>query len=258
MTEQQPETLPILYQDELLVAVNKPSGLLVHRSMIDRRETRFAMKILRDQLGRWVYPIHRLDKPTSGILLFALDPDTARLMGALFESKAIGKRYLAVVRGYTEEAGVIDYPLKEQLDRIGDRDADKNKAAQAAVTEYRRLATVELPYRVDRYPTSRYSLVELTPRTGRKHQLRRHLKHIAHPIVGDTTHGKSVHNRLFQKKFGSERLLLSATEMRFTHPLTGLDMLISAPLDVDFSRLMRKLGWNSALPAEWLADEATL
>ena len=246
------EKLEIIFQDDLLVAVNKPAALLVHPSLIDKRETRCAMKLLRDQLGRWVYPLHRLDKPTSGVLLFALDPQTARNLGEDFERQRVHKRYLAVVRGYTEMEGRIDYPLREQYDKMTDRLTRRNKEAQPAVTDYRRLATVELPYAVDRYPSSRYSLLTVQPRTGRRHQIRRHFKHISHPLVGDTTHGKSRHNRLFRERFGSGRLLLTAVEMEFDHPSDGQPRRLVAPLDGTFTAVLGQLGWEKAVPGSWI------
>lgn len=247
-----PDTLDIIFQDDLLVAVNKPAGLLVHPSLIDKRETRCAMKLLRDQLGRWVYPVHRLDKPTSGVLLFALNAETASSLGEHFRRQQVHKTYLAVVRGYTEPQGLVDHPLREQHDKMSDRRARRDKKPQPAVTEYRRLATVELPYRVDRYPTGRYSLLAIHPRTGRKHQIRRHLKHIAHPLVGDTTHGKSRHNRLFRELFGSGRLLLAAVEMEFLHPRDGRTRRLVAPLDATFTGVLRQLGWEKAVPGSWM------
>ena len=239
----------ILFQDDWLVAVNKPAGLLVHRSAVDRAETRFALQLVRDQIGRRVYPVHRLDRPTSGILLLALDAETARRLGGQFSGGAIEKTYLAVVRGYTDTAAVIDYALREQHDAMTDALADPDKAAQAAVTGYRRLATVELPYAVGRYSSARYSLLELKPRTGRKHQIRRHLKHIFHPIIGDTTHGDGRHNRLFRDRLGSHRLLLAATGLEFVHPHSGQRLRIDAPLQADFGRLLVRLGWQGVLAA---------
>jgi len=236
--------LDILYQDQWLVAVNKPAGLLVHRSIIDRHETRFAMQMLRDQIGQHVYPVHRLDKPTSGVLLFALNSDTARKMNALFADRETEKEYLAVVRGYVDEQGVIDYPLKEELDKKSDRKATQDKEAQDAVTEYQRLATVELPHAVGRYQTARYSLVQLKPRTGRRHQLRRHLKHLFHPIVGDTTHGDGKQNTFFREQFDCHRLLLAAVTLGFIHPETGDSLEIHAPLSKDFSEIVISLGWS--------------
>ncbi|WP_300361215.1 tRNA pseudouridine(65) synthase TruC [Hydrogenimonas sp.] len=236
------EPLEILYEDERIVAVNKPSGLLVHRSWIDREATAFALQTVRDMTGRYVHPVHRLDKPTSGVLVFAFDKEAARRMGELFAEGSVHKRYLAVVRGYTDEAGVIDYPLREILDKMTDAKARDDKEAQEAVTNYRRLATVELPIPVSRYPVARYSLVELSPETGRKHQLRRHMKHIFHPIVGDTKYGRTEHNRLFRKHFDSHRLLLHAASIEFPHPIDGETVEIGAPMPEDFMKIARLFG----------------
>lgn len=237
--------LDILYRDDFLVAINKPAGLLVHRSDIDRHETRFAVQLLRDQIGQRVYPLHRLDKGTSGILLFALDADGARAVGGQFERNEVRKQYLAVVRGWPPEAGVIDHPLSRQFDDYGRQfPTGSPPPALPAVTEYRRLACVELPEAVDRYPTSRYALVMLTPQSGRRHQLRRHMKHIAHPIIGDATWGKGVHNRFFQQRFGCRRLLLACTELGLRHPRDGSALSIVAPLDERFTGVVRALGWN--------------
>lgn len=200
------------------------------------------MQLLRDQIGRPVWPAHRLDKGTSGILLFALDAEAAGDLGGQFERGETRKRYLAVVRGWPEAEGEIDHPLGRLPDEYGYRGA--NDQPQPALTRYRRLATVELPHRVDRYPTSRYALVELEPLTGRRHQLRRHMKHIAHPIVGDATHGKGRHNRLFQDLFGCHRLLLAAVELGFRHPDDGRTVVISAPPSPDFADCLRQLGWH--------------
>lgn len=238
--------LDILYRDDYLVAIGKPAGLLVHRSDIDRHETRFAVQLLRDQIGRHVHPVHRLDKGTSGVLLFALDAASARDIGGQFERNEIGKRYLAVVRGWPPEAGVIDHALSRPFDDYGRKfDAERPTEALPAVTEYRRLATVELPVAVDRYPTSRYALVELQPRTGRQHQLRRHMKHIAHPIIGDATWGKGAHNRFFQQRFGCGRLLLACTRIDLRHPQSGAALSIEAPLEGNFSSVIVGLGWTT-------------
>lgn len=235
--------LPILYRDDRLIAIDKPSGLLVHRSDIDRHETRFAVQLLRDQIGRRVHPLHRLDRGTSGVLLFALDGETAGAVGRQFERNEVEKTYLAVVRGWPPEAGVIDHPLSRLHDDYGRPAAGE---PQPAVTRYRRLAAVELPVAVDRYPTSRYALVALHPETGRQHQLRRHLKHIAHPIIGDATHGKGRHNRYFQQRFGCARLLLACTAMRLLHP-DGRTLAIAAPPGDGFAKVIGELGWTEAL-----------
>ncbi|MBV8465838.1 MAG: pseudouridine synthase, partial [Burkholderiales bacterium] len=173
------ETLPIVYLDDDMVAVHKPSGLLVHRSQIDRHETRFALQIVRDQLGRRVYSVHRLDKGTSGILLFGLNEVAGRNLSLQFETGLVDKRYLAVVRGWPVEAGEIDHPLTRWRDDYETAMEVPDAPPQTAFTRYWRHGTVELPHAVDRYPTSRYALLELEPVTGRRHQLRRHLKHIS-------------------------------------------------------------------------------
>jgi tRNA pseudouridine65 synthase len=236
--------LSIVFRDETLVAVNKPSGLLVHRTVIDARETRFAVQMLRDQLGLRVYPVHRLDKGTSGVLIFAFNPAMARALAALFADRRVAKRYLAIVRGWPAESGVIDRPLDAVQDPLLGNAAGPQKPA---ITRYRRLASVELPHRVDRYPASRYALMELRPETGRRHQLRRHMAHDAHPIIGDSTYGKGGHNRLFRRLFGSQRLLLACTGIDLVHPATGQPLRISAPLADDFAALAGELGWGPAL-----------
>ena len=246
--------MDILYQDDHLIAVNKPAGLLVHRSKIDRQETRFALQMIRDQVGRRVYPVHRLDKPTSGVLVFAFSPEMARLLTEAFARRAVTKTYLAVVRGYIDAHGVIDYPLKERFDKTTDARARRDKPAQPAVTVYRRLAQVEVPVAVGRYPTSRYSLVEARPETGRMHQIRRHMKHIFHPIIGDGKHGEGRHNRFFSTRYGSNRLLLAATELSFTHPFSQKALRLVAPLDGPFTAVIDQLGWRNVVPAAWLGE----
>lgn len=236
--------LEIVYRDDTLVAIHKPSGLLTHRSELDRHETRFALQMVRDQIGQRVWATHRLDKGTSGILLFALNTETARLVGQAFESGRVDKTYLAIVRGHPPEAGLIDHPLSRRQDDYERFTPDATRPDQPATTRFRRLATTELPYAVDRYPTSRYALVELEPLTGRRHQLRRHLKHIAHPIIGDATFGKGRHNRFFTEHFGSNRLLLACTSLRLAHPADGSPLEMTTPPAGDFTRVAAQLGWE--------------
>jgi tRNA pseudouridine65 synthase len=230
----------IVYRDEWLVAVDKPPGLLVHRSDVDRRETRFAVQLVRDTLGCPVWPAHRLDRGTSGVLLFALSADVAATLGRAFESGAVAKRYVALVRGWPDAQGVIDHPLAV-LDYDSARIADREP--QPAVTKYSRLARLELDLPDDRHPTSRYALLELDPDTGRRHQLRRHLKHIAHPIVGDATYGKGRVNRAFAAQVGVARLWLHAQSLSLAHPVTGAPLTIDAPLNEDWQRLLALPGW---------------
>ncbi len=223
--------LSILFSDDYLVAVDKPPGLLVHRTGLDAGETRFAMQLLRDQLGRPVWPVHRLDKGTSGVLLFALDPQTARAMGQAFESGAgLHKTYHAVVRGWPADEGLIDHPLR----RISDDRHDRREEAQEARTRFRTLERYELPLPQGRFPTTRCALVELTPLTGRRHQLRRHMKHLSHPIIGDTTHGKGALNRDLAGQLGLQRLWLHACQLEMRHPLSGETVRMAASMGAEW------------------------
>lgn len=234
--------LKILYQDAYIVAVDKPAGMLVHRSFLDKHETVFVMQTLRDQIGQHVFPVHRLDRPTSGVLLFALSSEVARLLTEQHQQESWRKFYLAVVRGYVKESLLLDYPLKEQLDKLADKKARQDKVAQQARTAIWPLAQVELPIAVGRYAAARYSLVALQPQTGRKHQLRRHLAHLFHPIVGDTSHGDGKHNKLFAQHFANDRLLLVAKRLEFQHPMSGELIKIDAGID-DIAAMLSSLGW---------------
>ena len=237
--------LPILLQDEDLVAVNKPVGLLVHRTALDRGATEFALQLVRNQTGRHVFPVHRLDRPTSGVLLFAFSVEVARHLGAQFANAQVVKSYLAIVRGWPNfSESKIDYPLREELDDVADADCDPLRAAQAAVTDVRILGTCELPYAVDRYPTTRYALVRAWPRTGRKHQIRRHLRHLGHPLIGDVNHGVGKHNRFFAEYLHCRRLLLACEALTFTHPRDGKPVRLRAPLAADFKAVLVRLGWE--------------
>lgn len=240
--------LEVVYQDEWLVAVNKPSGWLVHRSWLDRDERVVIMQTLRDQIGRHVFTVHRLDRPTSGVLLMGLSSDVGRLLAQQFEQHRIQKRYHAIVRGWLQEAACLDYPLREEYDNIGDKYARTDKAPQQAITNYRGLATVELPVAVGRYATARYSLVELEPKTGRKHQLRRHLAHLRHPIVGDSKHGDLRQNRAAAEHFGCHRLMLHASRLTLTHPITRQPLVIEAGLDAVWMTALTHFNWLGQLP----------
>jgi len=238
------QPLEILYQDQYMVAINKPSGLLVHKTYLARKETHFAMIMLRDQLGQYVYPIHRLDRPTSGVLLFALSSEIARQLNDLFSERRVAKGYIAIVRGYLEGADTLDYALKEQLDKIADKKAQQDKEPQEAVTDWANVAVAQFPQPIGKYPAGRFSLIALAPQTGRKHQLRRHLAHLRHPILGDTTHGDGAQNRYLREHFGYRRLMLHAAQLQFVHPVTGQPIEIEAPLDNEFIDVCQRLGWS--------------
>lgn len=203
-----PDFLRVLHADDALVVIDKPAGLLVHRSSLDAYETRSAAELLRTQLRAPVWMLHRLDKATSGVLAFARTAAVAGALGKAFEAGQVRKRYLALVRGWPAAEGEVDYALA--------RDPELPSAGQPrlpAVTRWRRLAAFEWPFADGRHATSRYALVEVEPLSGRRHQIRRHFKHIAHPLVGDTTHGKGPHNRAVAAWLGMSRLWLHATRL---------------------------------------------
>ena len=239
--------LPVIFQDEHLIAINKPSGLLVHRSEIDRHETRFALQLVRNMLGHHVYPVHRLDKPTSGVLLFAKTPEIASLVVDQWRQRAVEKRYLAIVRGYFPESVHLDKAMSPPVDKYAKH--EKVKPPQEAITDFRCLAQVELPIAIDKYPQSRYSLVEALPKTGRKHQIRRHLKHLAHPIIGDARYGKGKHSRYFRDHFDAPRLLLHAWQLTMEHPVSAEPLILTADVDNVLRRLCQRFAWQSHLPA---------
>ena len=241
--------LPVLYRDAHLIAVNKPAGLLVHRSALERHASETVLQTLYTQTGLKGYPAHRLDRPTSGVLLLALDPETARLLGALIAQQRLTKTYHAIVRGWLHDTGEIDYPLAYLPDKIADRNRQQEKLPQAALTRYRCLARSELPFASDgRHPTSRYSLAELQPLQGRKHQLRRHLKHIFHPIIGDTTHGDNRQNRTLGEKLGALRLMLHASRLQLPHPHTGASLDLHAAFDTHWQQIAEILALPPSLP----------
>ena len=236
--------IEIIYEDESLVAINKEAGLLVHRSWLDKGETRFAMQLTRDAVGCHVFPVHRLDRPTSGVLLFAKSSSVARSLTEAFTEHRVSKEYLAVVRGYIPAQGSVDYALSFKPDAIADKFANLDKPAQEAVTHWQSLAQIELPFAVSKkHDTSRYSLVRLTPETGRKHQLRRHMRHLFHHIVGDTSHGDGRHNRFFRSQYSCERMLLHAQSLALNHPVSGEPLLLKAGLDDQWLRILEAFDW---------------
>ncbi|WP_025819957.1 tRNA pseudouridine(65) synthase TruC [Shewanella marina] len=236
--------IKVLYEDDDVVVIHKPAGLLVHRSYLARKERFFAMQLTRDLVGCHVFPVHRLDRPTSGVLLFAKSSESAKNLCQQFAEHTIEKHYLALVRGNMHEAAILDYPLKEEFDALGDKDVDPNKAAQEAVTAYWPLLNSEIPYSSGRYPTSRFGLVHLMPHTGRKHQLRRHLAHLRHPILGDTTHGDGKQNRFFREHFNCNRLWLIAKKLVFSHPVTGERISVETELESEWLTVFAGLGWS--------------
>lgn len=227
--------LDVLFENEQFIAINKPNGLLVHKTNIAADASVFAMQVLRDQVGYRVYPIHRLDRPTSGVLLFGKDQEAARLGSKLFAEHQVNKEYLAVVRGFAPEKLVIDHPLKKENDGV----------AQQAVTDVQRLASIQLDIPVGPYPTCRFSLMLAKPQTGRMHQIRRHFAHIRHYIIRDKRHGEVANNKLMQREFGCEFMLLHAWKLQL--PLHGQTVEIVAPLPEHFQNIIDRFDWNSAI-----------
>lgn len=220
--------LDILHRDEHLVVVNKPSGVPVHRGWA--RDVRPILQRLRDQLGMYVYPAHRLDRATSGALLFALNADTARGLGERIAAREVEKLYVALCRGRDSTLTLVDYPLAKKTERgtLTER--------QPALTRFEYLSHYE-----------RYGLFAVRPETGRAHQIRRHLKHVSHPIIGDVRYGKGEHNRLFRTLFGFHRLALHALELRFEHPVSGIRMQVRAPPTNDLDRLFHAIGLRETI-----------
>jgi tRNA pseudouridine65 synthase len=250
--------LTILYQDEYLVAIDKPAGLFVHRSFMDRDEIYFALQLVRDQIGQYVYPVHRLDRPTSGVLLFALNKEVAQKLNEAFANKSNGigeinqeseltKTYYALVRGHlpmTEQAELIDYALKEKLDKLGDKNVSRDKEPQSAQTYYQVIKQASLPIAVGKFDSVRYSLVKLLPVTGRRHQIRRHLAHLRYPILGDINYGDNKQNPFFIQHFGFKRLMLIAKSLSFIHPITKKKIIITAEFDQQWQQVFTELNWS--------------
>ncbi|TPH14055.1 tRNA pseudouridine(65) synthase TruC [Litorilituus lipolyticus] len=268
--------LTILYQDDYIVAVDKPAGLFVHRSYMDKDEIYFALQLVRDQIGQYVYPVHRLDRPTSGVLLFALSKEVASKLSDAFANKtgeaslntdgenkqrnednsqelSMAKTYYALVRGHLNaideqgnivDRGVIDYPLKEKLDKLGDKYVSHHKEAQQAKSFFSVVKQATLPIPLGKYDTIRYSLVKLTPVTGRRHQLRRHLAHLRHPIIGDINYGDNKQNPFFIQHFGFKRLMLIAKSLQFNHPVTGKRVIIEVKFDKQWQSIFNQFNWS--------------
>jgi len=225
------ENLAIIYQDKYLVAINKPNGLLVHRTAIASEETNFALQMVRDQTGKRVYPIHRLDRKTSGVLLFAFDTETAKLIQQQFYEQSVVKKYLAITRGYFPDTIEVDYALTN----------DRGKT-QDAITFFKKVKTTEINVPLGKHPSSRYSLVEAYPKTGRMHQIRKHCNHLRHPIIGDRPHGCNKQNRLFKERWEMMTMLLHAVSFQFRHPISKEVLTLQAPLNSEFKRMQSVLG----------------
>jgi tRNA pseudouridine65 synthase len=230
--------IEVVYSDDWLLAANKPAGLLVHRSGIAADETDFLLERLLAQAGSPLFLAHRLDRATSGVVLLARTRAIAGELGRQFMDRRVVKRYLAVVRGWPAPDGVIDYALP---------DVRENSPRKAALTRWRTLATTTVPIAMGRYPEQRYALVEAAPESGRYRQIRKHFHHLSHHIVGDTSHGRGDHNRLWRMHFGMHRMLLHAWRLELSHPVSGAPVALTAPLDATWRGVLERFGWMHAL-----------
>lgn len=217
--------MEILYDDGIILAVYKPEGLLTHKSKISSDRDSLVDR-LREQFNPAPSPVHRLDRPTSGVILCAYSRETARTLGTYFFEGKIHKKYIAIVRGYTESSGRIETPLKK----------DGEGELQPATTSYKTINSIEIDVSNNKYKTTRYSLIEVSPETGRFHQIRRHMASIGHPILGDTSHGDLRHNRIFKNYFSIERLMLHSDYLRLPHPDSGEELIIKAPISTEFNK----------------------
>ena len=223
--------LKILHQDDQCIVVSKPPGMFVHRTALNRQETCVVVQTLRDQIGRRVYPVHRLDRATSGVLILALDSQSARWLGKQFQSGAVEKSYWAIVRGWLAHRGHIEHPVANGTKGI----------RRDALTQWTKIAHWEVLTKVGRYPTARYSLVELSPKTGRRHQLRKHCAHLGNPIVGDVNYGDRHHNRFFKEQLGVTGLMLHASTLRVILP-GGQSVCLRDPLERRMREALAKSG----------------
>lgn len=211
--------LEILYEDYQIALINKPSGLLTHQSKMSSDKDTLVDR-LKKRYESPPSPVHRLDRATSGVVLCAFDSNTAATLGKAFADKLVEKSYMAVVRGFTDQSGEINRPLRK----------DGEGELQEAHTSYERIGRAEIPVANNKYSSSRYSLVRIKPLTGRYHQIRRHLAGIGHPVIGDTSHGDLRHNRIIREFWGNNRLLLHCLSLTFPHPVSKKAITIKAPL----------------------------
>lgn len=220
----------VIFEDEYFIAVDKPTGILVHRTELSEDKV-FLLQLLRNQVGYPLYTIHRLDRATSGVILLAKNPDIVAAMNEQFRNQQVDKRYLAIVRGWLDDLGTIDYPLKDEETGI--------LKPKNALTSYYCLYKSEINEAIGlRYPTARFSLTVVIPHTGRRHQIRKHFSHIRHPIIGDKRHGDVKQNSYFKSKYQLERMFLHAISLKFVHPINNTPVTICADLDQNFQKAM--------------------
>ena len=226
----------IVYEDDFILCVSKPNNMLVHHAHHSRNvaDEDSLLQVLDQQFNAKFYPIHRLDRRTSGIILMAKETKHVAPFQKLFTENAIQKTYYGVVRGHAPETKIIDSPVKG-------RDGKVHKDAE---THLKTVHKVILEVPVKPYDTSRYSLVELQPKTGRLHQLRIHMNKISHPLIGDAKYGDKNHNVMYDENFGWNNLFLHAHTLKFTHPFLNKEFTLKAEFPKDWSDLFKKFEWS--------------
>ena len=229
------DKIDIIFEDDYIIAINKPNNFLVHQSnYAGNLNEQSVVEFLIDQTGKMFYPIHRLDRKTSGILLLSKEKETVKKFQSLFTENTIQKTYYAVVRGFSPENGIINSPIKNE----------DSKVYKEALTNYETIRSVELDIPVHPYDKSRYSLMKLIPKTGRMHQLRKHLNKISHPIIGDYKYGDRFHNRNFENNFNWNYLFLHAHSLEFVHPISNEKLTLKADFPTDWQDLFLKFSWH--------------
>ena len=230
--------IPIVYNDDAIIVVNKPNNLLVHHSYYARNiEENSLVQLMKESQGDHIYSVHRLDRKTSGLLVFAKSPEIAALLQTQFENQSIEKQYYALVRGFTPPNGIIDSPIKK----------DETEIYQNALTYFNTIESVEIDFAVAPYSTARYSLISLLPKTGRMHQLRKHTNKIAHPIIGDPKHGNRHHNHFFISHFKCDKLFLHAAKLSLVHPFSQVKMNFSADFPDFWDEILTEMGFEVVL-----------
>ena len=232
-------SLEIIYQDSYCLLVTKPNNVLVHHAHHSRNKIneKSLLQLLEDQLATKYYPIHRLDRKTSGIILLASKRSYVASFQSLFTNNQIQKIYFGVVRGFSQEFKIIDSPVKG-------RDTDVYKEAE---THIKLLDKITLDITVKPYDTSRYSLVELQPKTGRMHQLRIHMNKVSTPLINDAKYGDKNHDIMYGEQFGWKNLFLHAGSLEFTHPFTEEKLILKSSFSEDWIQLFEKFSWKNPL-----------
>ncbi|WP_299104587.1 pseudouridine synthase [uncultured Tenacibaculum sp.] len=231
--------LEIIYEDDFIIGVSKPNNMLVHHSDYSKNVSEEAslIQLLYSQIGHKLYPLHRLDRKTSGIILLSKAPEFVAEFQQLFYNSKIEKIYYGLVRGYSPQELLINTPVKG-------RDSNVYKDAE---THLETKESIEINIPVTPYNTARYSIVKLTPKTGRLHQLRIHMNKISFPLIGDPKYGDNNHNHMFKEKFDCNNLFLHAYSLEFTHPYTNKQVILKTPFPNHWIKIKEAFKWDISI-----------